>query len=78
MSITPDGPPHLLAVKSSVVSLFLRARRTKLPVSARWLAEPAHDVPDGIPVQQLALPGIGMPVDGLGDPGLQPGQLLIA
>jgi hypothetical protein len=41
-------------------------------------AQAAHDVPDGVAVQQLALARVGAFGDGPGDPGLQPGQLLIA
>jgi hypothetical protein len=35
-------------------------------------------VPDGVPVQQPALGGAGVPGDGLGDPDFQPGQLFVA
>jgi hypothetical protein len=41
VSITPDGTRHLVAAKSSVVSLFLRAQQTKLPASVRWVAWPS-------------------------------------
>ena len=41
-------------------------------------AEPAHDVPDGVLVQQPALGGAGAPGDALGDPDFQPGQLFVA
>jgi hypothetical protein len=41
-------------------------------------AEPADDVPGGVPVQQPALVRAGASGDGLGDPGFQPGQLLVA
>ncbi len=41
-------------------------------------AEPSYDVPDGVPVQQLLLGGVGAFADDAGDPVIQPGHLLIA
>ena len=40
--------------------------------------QPAHDVPDGVAVQQLLLAGVGAAGDDAGDPAFQPGHLLIA
>jgi hypothetical protein len=47
-------------------------------LSGQTAAEPAHDVPDGVLVQQLALGGATAFGDSPGDPGFQPGELLVA